>query len=324
MATFALNNDINFSLWHPVLLLFRYLTSIYLLGDLSLVQFVNGFSAGKRGDSDEPLDILTVSGNGIGELQILLATDPRVRRLDVMSVKPLQMHIMRMLTEATPEQIDALWQWAQEQTADYPLLSEAFNSPGLSGFWKQECTKWQAAETCGKLRLLGGRPWDLPEKPTYDLIAMSHAQTLLETRDAKELLTRLKPGGVLGAVMPTEFAPEHGHVFPPRFSDLDVVKNAKAQLRDQAAQRGYDLPPAGQHGRATWTVGEADVFDLASFFIARPLRTLLMGELLIYSLQVDMPDSVRMALLESALEDVPPGHGAGVEVLRIMLAQQAG
>ena len=320
MATFELTKDIHLGLWHTVLLLFRYLTSIYLLGDLSLVQFVNGFTAGRRREGEQ-LDVLSLSGNGIGELQILLASDPRVGKLDAMSVKPIQMHIMRMLTESSPEQIDALWQWAQEQTKDYPCLSEAFSTPGLTGFWKQECAKWQA-EYRGKLRLLGGRPWDLPEKPTYDVIAMSHPQTLLETHDAKDLLTRLKPGGVLAAIMPTEFAPEHGHSFPPRFSDLPVVKDAKAALRADAGDRGYELAAASQHGRATWTVGETDVFDIVSFFIARPMRTLLMGELLIYSLQADMPDNVRLALVESALEGVQPGLGAGVEVLRIMLAER--
>ena len=321
MATFALTNEIHLGLWHTVLLLFRYLTSIYLLGDLSLMQFVNGYTAGRR-RSDEALDILSLSGNGIGELQILLASDPRIRQLDVMSIKPIQMHIMRMLTEADGDQVDALWQWARQQTRDYPCLSEAFATPGLSAFWQEECAKWQGEESRGKLRLLGGRPWDLPEKPTYDVIALSHPQTLLETHDAKDLVSRLNPGGVLAAVMPVEFAPADGETFPPRFSDLAVVKDAKATLREQAHGRGYELPMASDHGRATWTRTQDDVFETVSFFIARPMRTLLLGELLIYSLQADMPDTVRMSLLETALENVQPGMGAGVEVLRIMLAER--
>ena len=46
-----------------LLLLYRYLTGIYALGDLSFVQFLAGYVCGK-GRSLDGCRILTVSGNG--------------------------------------------------------------------------------------------------------------------------------------------------------------------------------------------------------------------------------------------------------------------
>jgi len=320
MATFALSNNVRMGLSHVLLLLYRYLTSVYFVGDLSVVQFLSGLRIGRK-KSNEDMNILTVSGNSIGEAQLLLASQHRVRNLDVMTVQPKQMHIMRMLIDSAPEQIIALWKWAKEQTADYPYLNEASQTPGLSAYWLAEWAKWQSEGLRDKITLVGGLPWSLPAEPTYDMILLSHAQQILYDHDAKELKACLTPGGLLASVMPVGFGPRTYAELPVRFSDTEAVLRAKREMRRQAHQRGYDLPEAMSR-LARWSPAPDDVFEIVPFFIARAMRSMLVGELLIYSLQTDMPDGVRLPLLESCIEHVQPGLGAGMDVYQILVTQK--
>jgi len=320
MAAFRITDGVHLGISHAVLLLYRYLTHVYFLGDLSLVQFINGYDLGRRRKQTD-LRVLTVSGNGVGELQMLLASDPRVSRVDLMTVKPMQMHIMRMLSEASAERIEQLWAWAREQTRDYPILSEAFSAAGLEAYWQEECAKWQKEVDHGKVMPVGGSPWSLVPEPTYDAILLSHAQTVLYERDAKGLMACLKPGGLLALVMPIVFAPPTDQPVPSRFADTAMVRETKAKMRELARAHGYDLHAAVPQ-RVQWTRDEDDVFQVVSFMITRPMRSLLTGELLIYSLQANMPDSLRLSMLEAALVDVPPGMAAGRDVYQLMLAEK--
>ena len=321
MDSFVMTNGVRLEMSQALLLLYRYLTGIYVLGDLSFVQFLGGFLRGQGGGLDES-EVLTVSGNGIGELEKMLCLQWQTSRLDTMAVKPSHMRIMRFLQEATAEDVSEFFGWARDSVDEYPSLKGLLDSEGLLAYWQQQCELWRSAELTGRVRLLGGSPWNMPATETYDVVILSHAQTLLFERDARDILAHLNPNGFLVALMPVVFGPKNlRQDLPARFSDLPEVQQAKSSIRDQARNLGHEIPDK-EPAQIMWVPVEDTTSHVVSFSIATPLRSLLIGELLILSLEFDLQDAVRMQLLESVLSSVSPSSGAGTEALLILISQK--
>jgi hypothetical protein len=318
---FILRNQVRLGISQALLLLYRYLTGIYAQGDLSFVQFLAGYVGGQKRSLKE-CRILTISGNGIGELEKNLCLQWKLGKLETMTVNPGQMRVIRFIMEVLPEEINQFFEWARSCLNEYPNLQSLLASPGLVAYWQQQCELWQSAELAGRIRLFSGSPWSLTEIGSYDSILLSHAQKLMFGSDGRQLLSLLKPRGILAAIMPVTFRPgELSGPVPARFSDLPAVQNAKERMRKEARQLGYEMPQ-DLLGKIRWTPASGDIVQYASFSIASPLRSLLIGELLIQSLAADLPDHIRLALLNSALEHVPPSAGAGTETLLILLAEK--
>ena len=108
MDTFKLSNQVRLGISEALLLLYRYLTDIYALGDLSFVQFLGGYIRGRKRSLDG-CRILTVSGNGIGELEKLLCLQWKFDYLETMAVRPAQMRLMRFLMDATLWHFMVVW-----------------------------------------------------------------------------------------------------------------------------------------------------------------------------------------------------------------------
>jgi hypothetical protein len=321
LDTFILHNQVRLGISQALLLLYRYLTGIYALGDLSFVQFLAGYVGGQKRSLKE-CRILTISGNGIGELEKNLCLQWKLTGLETMTVSPGQMRIIRFLMEVSPEEANQFFEWARGSLNEYPNLQSLLASPGLAAYWQQQCELWQSSELAGRTRLFSGSPWTLKETEHYDIILLSHAQKLLFVSDGRNLLSLLKPRGILAALMPVTFCPrELSGLVPARFSDLPVVQSAKERMWNEARRLGYersqDLP-----GKIHWKPASGNIVQYVSFSIASPLRSLLIGELLIESLAADLPNHIRLALLNSALEQVPPSAGAGTETLLILLAEK--
>ena len=322
MDLHKLGNNVRFGVSDTLVLLYRYLSDVYTLGDLSFAQFLGGYTRGIGKDLAESR-ILTVSGNGIGELERVLCLQWG-GDLEAMAVSPENMRILRLLTGASPGEVEGLFEWAGQRLQEYPNLRSLLESSGLVSFWQQQCELWQSPEIKDRVHLFGGEPFGLPQDEAYDAILLSHAQKLLRTRDAKELLPSLKPGGVLAVLTPATFRPDGSEIsVPARFADQEAVKAAKAGMRQAAERLGYDMPdmaPANIH----WALSPSDTVHVVTFSLASPLRSMLIGELLIYSLAADLPDTTRFSLLESALDGIAPGAGAGTETLLILLMQKEG
>lgn len=321
MDRFKLKNQVRLGTSQALLLLYRYLTGIYVLGDLSFVQFLSGYMRGKKRDL-ESSRILTVSGNGIGELEKMVCLQWKLEALETMAVSPAQMGIMRLLMDSTPDEVAEFFNWAQECLRDYPNLKALINSPGLVAYWQQQCDLWQSPELKERVRVVGGSPWDIPATESYNAILLSHAQKLLRDGDAKHLLSHIKPGGWLATLTPVIFRPdEFNERMPARFSDSSYIQVAKQRMRTEAGRLGYEMPN-GQPVHIRWEPAPDDTFHVVSFSIPSPLQSLLIGELLIQSLVAELPDAVRLPLLESSVADIPSGAGAGTEVLLILLTEK--
>ena len=321
MDTFTLSNQVRLGISQALLLLYRYLTGIYALGDLSFVQFLTGYVSGKKRSLDG-CRVLTISGNGIGELEKSLCLQWNVEHLETMSVNPAQMRILRLMREASSDEVEAFFGWARNCLNDFPNLRSLLLSPGLVAYWQQQGAFWQSSELSGRIHLFSGSPWSISPAQGYDAILLSHGQNLLLSSDARSLCAFLKPNGILAVLMPVIFHPAglQGPL-PSRFSDLPVVREAKERMRAEARASGYEIP-GDRPVNIRWTLAPDDVVRYVSFSIASPLRSLLIGELLIQTLAAELPDTVRLTLLESALERVPLGAGAGTETLLILLAEK--
>ena len=321
--SFTLRNNVRLSRSHALLLLYRYLTGIYALGDLSFVQFLSGYLRGEKRTLDEPR-ILAVSGNGMGELEKMLCLQWTNSRLDTMAVSPFHMQIMRLFLDASAEEVSDLFAWAQESVGEYPNLQTLFDSPGLVNYWRQQIEIWKSSDLKGRLRLFSGSPLDLEMEQTYDAIVLSHAQKLLGQNSAQQILPLLKPGGVLAALMPVVFGPVGlKQPMSARFSDLPAVQYAKQNYREGARDLGYGMSEE-QPLHVDWPITNETTVQVVTFSIASPLRSLLIGELLIQSLDADLQDDARFSLLESALSDIAPTTQAGTESLLILIYQKEG
>lgn len=321
MNTFELNNQVRLSISQALLLLYRYLTDIYALGDLSFVQFFGGVVRGKKRSLDG-CRVLTISGNGIGELEKTLCLQWNLDQLETMAVSPGQMRVFRLLKDAASKEVTEFFKWAQSCLSDYANLRGLLSSPGLVAYWQQQCNLWQTTELRGRVRLFGGSPWDMPTTETYDAMLLSHAQNLFTDNNAKDLFSHLKPGGWLAALMPVIFHPDGlDKRMPTRFSDIPVIEEAKQRMREEARRLGYELD-VGQPVHINWALAEEDTVHIVSFSIASPLRSLLIGELLIQSLASELPEATMLGLLESALSEIPARAGAGTEALLILIAEK--
>jgi len=321
MDTFTLSNQVRLGIPQALLLLYRYLTGIYALGDLSFVQFLAGYLGG-RNRSLDGCRVLTVSGNGIGELEKALCLQWRLGQLETMSVNPAQMRVLRLMMEASSDEMAAFFAWTREKLSGSPHLRDLLSSPGLEAYWREQRSLWQSPELTGKVRLFSGSPWTLSPGQEYDAIFLSHSQRLFVENEGKALCSLLKPHGILAALMPVIFHPaDFRGKIPSRFSDLPVVREAKGEMRKKARYLGYELLEDGPVN-IRWRLGPEDIVQYVSFSIASPLRSLLIGELLIQTLASELPEAVRLSLLESALERIPPGAGAGTETLLILLAEK--
>jgi len=321
MNTFILSNQLRLGISQALLLVYRYLTSIYKLGDLSYVQFLSGFMRGINYDLADS-KILTVSGNGIGELEKMLCFQWSVDHIETMSVYPSQIGIMRFLTESSPEEVEKYFNWAYEFLEDYPNIQSILDSPGLIAYWQEECELWKSSELKDRVQLFGGSPWELRGTEIYDLILLSHSQKLLLSHNAKDLLPLLKPGGFLASMMPIIFYPDSlNERIPQRFSDLYEVKTAKEKIIQETRSKGYEIEDANTV-HINWTFSPDDIIQIVTFTISSPLRSLIIGELLIQLLSAELPDSIRLLLLESALSNISPYKTGGTEALRIMITMK--
>jgi len=321
METFLLTNQVRLNISQALLLLYRYLTNIYMLGDLSFVQFLSGYAKSRK-HRLEGSRVLSLSGNGIGELEKFVCLQWKPTRLETLTVTPAQMGLMRFFMETPRDEVKQFFQWAQDYLKSFPNLQTLFASPGLVAYWQQQCEIWQSSELKNRVFLFGGSAWDISPGETYDIILLSHAQKLFHEYDPKLLLSRLKPEGSIAALMPIIFRPDSlSETLPARFSDSPLVESAKLRMRTESQRLGYGMSD-NTPVPIQWTPAQEDVMHVVSFSIPGPLRSLLVGELLIQSLSCDLPDITRLNLLESALGDISPGAGAGTEVLLILLTER--
>ena len=181
-SSFLLNNGVRLGILEAQLLLYRYLTDIYLLGALSVVQFIDGYLRG-RGKELSANRALSVAGNGVGEIEKLLLLQWEVKTLDIMTVTASQMRVMRMLLEAEGEEISRVFQWAVDKVTDFADLKELLESPGLTDYWIQENEAWKSNDLRDRVRLFSGSPWEIPSGDMYDVALLFHAQRLMA--DAK-------------------------------------------------------------------------------------------------------------------------------------------
>ena len=77
--------------------------------------------------------------------------------------------------------------------------------------------------------------------------------------------------------------------------------------------------PEEQPLHVHWPMTDETTVQVVTFSIASPLWSLLIGELLIQSLDADLQDDARYSLLESALSNTAPITEAGTESLLILI-----
>jgi hypothetical protein len=278
---------------HLLLMIYRYLSGVYQIGDLSALNYVKGFLDGDPGQS-RPGRVLTVSGHGIGEAEMWLIERIPGCTLDAISFRLVDTQLMQFLRAASAGDIERVFSNFTETVAPYGVLFGLAGDPGLVPYW---CAQAELIKRCfeqGRLGVFSNSPLTIGPDRLYDLIYVSHGAQYFTRNAAEKLRSQLSPQGHLAILMP---APEDGRrASHSRFADSEPVRKAKALFRRLLEDRGYVLGPGA--------IPPLDFAPLATrsesirFSVLAAADSVVVGELILSSLGEHISDRARLEVLD--------------------------
>lgn len=298
---------------HLLLMLYRYLSGVYQLGDLSALNYVKGFLDGGRRSA--PRHVLTVSGHGIGEPELWLSDRLPGATIDTMSFRLVDTQLLQFLRSAGPAGVARVFDQFKQLAESLEGLAELVADDGLVPYWELEASEWSAANRT-HVRVYSDTPLNIPDRCRYDLIYVSHGLRYLSSDVIRRLQAHTTPGGWLAVLVPAG-GPEGRE----RFAESEFVRGAKVRFNDLLARRGYAAVRDG--------VVHADLTPLASevecirFAVPAPASTVLSGELLLYSMHEHVSDRARLEVLAEALRTVRASDVPVKEVLHLIMIEGA-
>lgn len=272
---------------HLLLMIYRYLSGVYQVGDLSALNYVKGFL---DGNSAQPKAerVLTVSGHGIGEPEMWLAERIEGCQIDTISFRLVDTQLLQFLRAAEATDIETVFSKFSQIVASYEVLSELVSDPGLVPYW---CEQAQAITRCfqgGRVNVFSDHPLRIPSSRFYDLIYVSHGWRHFSMKAAEELRRHLSPQGWLAILMPSQ----NGSF---RFVTAPPVREALALLEKLLEDRGYVLKP--YHMPPFDLRALASRCELIRFSVLAPASSILIGELILRSLGEHISDRARLEVL---------------------------
>ncbi len=284
---------------HLLLMMYRYLSGVYQLGDLSALNYVKGFLDGQASQF-EVKRILTVCGHGIGEPERWLSERMVGCQIDTVSFRLLDTQLFHFLRAARRRDIEKVFSKFRKIVAPYKVISELVSDPGLIPYWCEQAEKMTGLYQQGRVTVFGDYPLRIPETNSYDLIYVSHGARYFSVEAAMKLRQRLSQQGWLAILTPTEEScSDDRSRTDGRFVYSAPVREAKALFRKLLKDRGYILTPAHMryHGLSALTSRRERIrFNVLASAVA-----VLIGELILSSLSEHISERARLeALNETA------------------------
>jgi len=281
---------------HLLLMIYRYVSGIYQVGDLSALNYVKGFlDASAGGKAATPRRILTVSGHGIGEAEMWLAERFSNAEINAISSRMVDTQLLQFLRIAQAKDIKAVFSEFQRRVGSYKVLSELAADPGLVPYWCDQAQSIQRVFGHANVGVYSDAPHALPESKKYDLIFASHGSKYFSAAVAEKLRSHLAPGGHLAILLPSP--DDHADGIRARFANSRHVRDAKQIFENHLADRGYTLtrdvlPHAG-------LVELAQRREVIHFSVLAPANLILLGELILRSLGEHISDRARLEALNA-------------------------
>jgi len=280
---------------HLLLMIYRYLSGVYQMGDLFALNYIKGFL---DGNSAQPKSrkILTVSGHGIGEAETWLGKRVDDCQIDTISFRLLDTQLLQFLRAAEASDIEAVFLKFAQMVAPYQMLSELVSDPGLVPYWCDQAAEIKYYFHQRKIRIFSDYPLRINPPYCYDLIYVSHGMEFFSVEAAAKLLRLLASGGWLTMLMPSEDHAADGKAsLSARFANTSPVQQAKALFRKLLQARGYTLAPEAVPRIDLSAV--ATRCELSHFRVLASANSVLIGELILSSLNEHIPDRARLEVL---------------------------
>ena len=272
---------------HLLLMIYRYLSGVYQVGDLSALNYVKGFL---DGNSAQPKlkRILTVSGHGIGEAEMWLAGRVDGCEIDTISFRLVDTQLLQFLRAAEATDIERVFSKFSQIVSPYEVLSELVSDLGLVPYW---CEQAEAVTRCfqeARVNVFSDHPLRIPSSRLYDLIYVSHGWRYFSMKAAEELRRHLSPQAWLAVLMPSQDGSS-------RFATTPPVREALALFNKLLEDRGYVLKP--YHTPHLDLKALAARCELIRFSVLAPASSILIGELILRSLGEHISDRARLGVL---------------------------
>jgi SAM-dependent methyltransferase len=280
---------------HLLLMIYRYLSGVYQMGDLFALNYIKGFL---DGNSAEPKSkkILTVSGHGIGEAETWLAKRVTGCEIDTISFRLVDTQLLQFLRAAEVNDIEAVFLKFAQMVAPYQMLSELVSDPGLVPYWCDQAAEIKHYFHQRKIRIFSDYPLCINPQYYYDLIYISHGMEYFSVEAAEKLSRLLASGGWLTILMPSKDHSTNGKPsLSTRFANTAPVQEAKALFRKLLQARGYILAREAVPNIDFSAV--ATRCELSRFRVLASANSVLLGELILSSLGEHISDRARLEVL---------------------------
>lgn len=296
---------------HLLLMLYRYLSGVYQLGDVAGLNYVKGYLDGYAPDAR--LDrILTVSGHGIGEPEIWLSDRLPTASIDTVSFRLLDTQLLQFLRTAGPEGVAQVFVQFREIVASLPSLAELLDDDGLVPYWELQAAEW-SGPCRSHVNVYSDSPLNLPGARRYDLIYVSDGLRYLSLPMVHKLRGHLSPGAWLAVLVPAT-----GDSGRERFTDSPFVSTAKRLFNELLVRRGYP-PPVRDACQQIEFADLASNSECVRFGVPAPAKTMLVGELLLYSMYEHISDRIRLEVLAETLSLIGTSEIAVREVVQLFM-----
>jgi len=182
---------------HLLLMLYRYLSGAYQLGDVAALNYIKGYLDGRA--SGKALErVLTVSGHGIGEPEIWLSDRLPGAVIDTVSFRLVDTQLLQFLRTAGRHGVAAAFARFREAVGYLPALTRLLDDDGLVPYWERQAEEW--SPPCRThVNVYSDLPLRIPESRRYDLIYVSHGLRYLDLDVIEKLRQHLRPDAWLAA-----------------------------------------------------------------------------------------------------------------------------
>ena len=297
---------------HLLLMLYRYLSGVYQLGDVAALNYVKGYVDGHA--AGPQLDrVLTVSGHGIGEPEVWLSDRLPSATIDTVSFRQLDTQLLQFLRTAGRRGVAEAFEKFRDLVRPFPALSQLVEDEGLVPYWEMQAEEWCVPRR-PFVSVYSDSPQCIPDSRSYDLIYVSHGLRYLDLSVVTGLRQHLRPSGWLAILVPSN-ADTGGE----RFADSPCVASARHLFNQLLGRRGY--PPVRDSQSYVDFAPLATNMELIRFSVPAPARSMLVGELLIYSMHEHLNDRVRLHVLAETLDALTVTDVSVQEILQLFMIE---
>jgi SAM-dependent methyltransferase len=298
---------------HLLLMLSRYISGVYQLGDLTALSYFKGFLDGSN-QRQSVSRILSISGHGIGDPEIWLSHAFPDAAIDALSFRLVDTQLLQFLRGAGPAGVAQVFAQFRTATEQLSGLRDLMDDPGLVPYWQLQAAEWGDGRR--RVSVFSTSPLRLPEGRAYDVIYVSNSARYLQPAALDALRRHLAPGGRMAVLAASNAADPADQFFKSPY-----VRQGCDLLDRLLEQHGYSA--VCQAHQVTDTDDPSTRRELIRFTIPAAPKSVLVGELLLYSMHEHITDRVRLQVLSDVLRDVPPAEVIARETLELSLIEGA-